>query len=247
MSQVDRSFIGSGLISLQPYAGDAPLLPVGNVSEFTLSFEEETQTLPNSTGGGGNRNVLTRISGVTGSMNASDFNANNLAMALRAAVVSAATEVVTDEELKSFGVDGERIPFNQLPDLTQDVTVKKADDSALAEGIDYNLSKAGLVVIGDGKIDGDGIKVSYTPRKATLIKALVESGKEFKLMLEGLNEAQSGLPHTIRIHRIKFSPAQDLGFISDDFASLSMNFEILADPKITASDESQFFVIEMAD
>ena len=41
MSTVDRSFIGAGSIHIQPYDQSAPLLPIGNISEFTFSFEED--------------------------------------------------------------------------------------------------------------------------------------------------------------------------------------------------------------
>ena len=37
MSTVDRSFIGAGSIYLKPADDSAPLLPVGNVSEFKFS------------------------------------------------------------------------------------------------------------------------------------------------------------------------------------------------------------------
>ena len=66
-----------------------------------------------------------------------------------------------------------------------------------------------------------GVKVSYTPLKSNMIQALVESGREFILFMQGLNDAQEGLPFNIRVHRVKFSPAQNLGFISDDFAKYS--------------------------
>ena len=47
MSTVDRSFIGAGGIYFQPYDKSAPLLPLGNVSEFNFSFEEDRKELKN--------------------------------------------------------------------------------------------------------------------------------------------------------------------------------------------------------
>ncbi|UYM16383.1 hypothetical protein [Endozoicomonas euniceicola] len=68
-----------------------------------------------------------------------------------------------------------------------------------------------------------------------MVQALVESGREFVLFMEGLNDAQEGLPFNIRVHRVKFSPAQNLGFISDDFDSLSLQIDVLAAPSISGT------------
>ena len=40
MSTMDRSFIGAGSIYIKPADDFAPMLPVGNVSQFQFSFEE---------------------------------------------------------------------------------------------------------------------------------------------------------------------------------------------------------------
>ena len=118
MSTVDRSFIGAGSIYLQPADGSAPLLPVGNVSEFNFSFEEDRKELKNYLGGGGNRNTISRISSVTASVVAHDFTAANISLALRGSVTAATTTAISDEELPSHGVDGELIPFKFLPDTS---------------------------------------------------------------------------------------------------------------------------------
>ena len=64
--------------------------------------------------------------------------------------------------------------------------------------------------------------------------------------MEGLNDAQEGLPFNIRVHRVKFSPAQNLGFISDDFANLSLQLDVLSDPTISGSGLSPFMQIDLA-
>ena len=176
MSTIDRSFIGAGSIHIQPYDKSAPLLPVGNVSEFTFSFEEDRKELKNYLGGGGNRNVIRRVSGITASVVAHDFTASNISLALRGNVTAASTTAVTDEELLSHGVAGELIPFNRLPDLAQTVTVKDSLDTILVKDDDYELAKSGIKVLAEGGIDNQGVKVSYTPIKASMVQAQVESG-----------------------------------------------------------------------
>ncbi|WP_257287971.1 MULTISPECIES: hypothetical protein [unclassified Endozoicomonas] len=246
MSTIDRSFIGAGSIHIQPYDKSAPLLPIGNVSEFNFSFEEDRKELKNYLGGGGNRNVISRVSGITANLVAHDFTANIISLALRGSVTEAAITPVTDEAQETYGVAGELIPFGNLPDLDQTITVKDSLDTILVEGDDYQLMKSGIQVIEGGGIDDQGIKVSYTPLKANMVQALVESGREFTLFMEGLNDAQEGLPFNIRVHRVKFSPVQNLGFISDDFASIPLQVDVLADSSISGNGLSAFMQLDLA-
>ncbi len=246
MSTVDRSFIGAGSIYLKPADDSAPLLPVGNVSEFKFSFEEDKKELKNYLGGGGNRNTISRISGISASLTATDFTADNLAMALRGSVSAASTTAITDEPHTSYGVANEFIPFDKIPDTTKSVIVKDSMDTTLAEGDDYELTKSGIKVIDGGGIDNLGVSVSYTPLASNMVQALIESGKEFVLFMEGLNDAQDGKPFNIRVHRVKFSPVQNLDFISDDFASIPLEIDVLADTTITGSGLSTFMQIDLA-
>ncbi len=246
MSTTDRSFIGAGSIYIKPADNSAPLLPVGNVSQFQFSFEEDKKELKNYLGGGGNRNTLSRISSISASLTAHDFTAENLAMALRGSAKAGSTVAITDEAHVSHGVGNELIPFNKMPDMSKTVTVKDSMDTTLVEGDDYTLTKAGIVVLSGGGIDDQGVKVSYTPLASNMVQALIESGKEFVLFMEGLNDAQDGKAFNIRVHRVKFSPVQNLDFISDDFASIPLELDVLADTSITSSGLSTFMQIDLA-
>lgn len=86
----------------------------------------------------------------------------------------------------------------------------------------------------------------YTPLASNMVQALVESGREFVLFMEGLNDAQEGLPFNIRVHRVKFSPVQNLGFISDDFANIPLQLDVLSDPTITGQGLSPFMQLDLA-
>ncbi|WP_202969924.1 hypothetical protein, partial [Endozoicomonas atrinae] len=79
-----------------------------------------------------------------------------------------------------------------------------------------------------------------------IMQALVEAGEEFALFFDGMNEAQSGKPVSITMHRLKFSPVQGLPFISDEFAEVSMEFEVLRDSSIGGVGMSQFIKIVQA-
>ena len=244
---IDYSFIGAGSVHIQPYDKSAPLLPMGNISEFAFSFEEEKKEQKNFLGGGGLRNVVSRISGITGSIKAHDFTPANIALALQASLETVGAIAITGEELTAHGVDGELIPFKHIPDLTQTITVKDSTDAVLVLGTDYVLTKSGIRILDGTGIGSETLTVDYTPKAANAIQALVQSGKEFTLFMEGLNEAQEGRPFTIRVHRAKFSPVQNLGFISDDFAEIALAMDILSDPLMTGAGLSPFMQLDLAD
>jgi len=246
MSTTDRSFMGAGSIHIQPYDLSAPLLPIGNISEFNFSFEEDRKELKNYLGGGGNRNVISRVSSITANLVAHDFTSQNIALALRGSISASNPSAITGEEHPSHGVEGELIPLKYLPDTSKTITVTDGNDLSLNQGEDYELTSSGVKVIGKGNISSVGIKVSYTPAGSSMVQVLIESGREFVLFMEGLNDAQEGLPFNIRVHRVKFSPVQNLGFISDDFASIPLQLDVLADTRITSNGLSAFMQIDLA-
>ena len=78
------------------------------------------------------------------------------------------------------------------------------------------------------------------------MEALVEAGAEFALFFDGMNEAQSGKAVSVTLHRIKFSPVEDLPFIGDEFAEVNMAFEVLRDTCKTGAGISQFMKVVQA-
>lgn len=244
---VDRSYIGKGTIYLREFGASNGLQPIGNVSALGVSFEEEKKTLKNyKNASGGNANVLSSITGMTASLTMHDYSAENMALALRGSVTAIAAGAVTDEAHETTGTGGELIPFDFTYDKSQSVTVTLTAGGACTEGTDYNLTPNGLTVIGAGAIDASGIKVTYTKAPGEVMEALIGSGKEFELFFDGLNEAQSGKAVGINMHRIKFSPAQGLGFISDEFAEIALDFEVLSDSTINAQGISQYMKVTQA-
>jgi hypothetical protein len=245
MARVDRSYIGKGPLYFKVKGEDGGLFPIGNCSNLEVSFDEESQELRDYTSpGGGNANILTSISNFSGTLVAHDFSADNLALALRGAVAEVAQGGAVSEETHSTnGTDGEFIPFDHIRDTGENLTVVKTDDTPLTEGTDYSVENNGILVIGTGAIDATGIKVSYTKDKAEITEALTSAGLEYELVFNGVNEAQGGKPVQIKLHRVKFSPAQGLSFIGDDFGEISMDFEALSDTTISGAGISKFMKI----
>lgn len=242
MARIDRSFIGKGPIYIRERGSSGGMFPIGNCSVFSISFDEESKQQKDFTvEGGGNANSLTSVSAVTGQMTVHDYSSANLALFLRGIEGVQSAGSVVDEAHASSGVDGEFIPFDHLVDKSAPgVSVKKTDDSPLAETTDYVVENNGIIVVGSGGIDNTGVKISYTKDVAETMEALTAAGKEFELYFNGLNEAQGGSLFTARAHRVKFSPAQDLNFIGDEFGEMTADFEILSDGNIVGAGLSKF-------
>lgn len=247
MAQIDRSFIGEGIIYARAYQSQDPLLDIGNCDAFNISFTSDRQTLRNFRGGGGNRNVREIVTDVTSTIGMYDMTATNLARSTRSTVVAVAAGTVTDELRISAGVEGELIPFKHLPDLTQPVTVKTAGDVALQASTDYLLTPHGIIVTANSNIDDTGVKLTYTKRKASAVQMLNGSQVELELLIAGLNDAQSGEPYSLVVRRAKFGLLSELPVLGQEYLRLEGPAELLADPLITATDLSKFCEMNLVD
>lgn len=244
-----ESYLGSGNIYLRERGTADPLLPVGNCSVLNFAFEEDKKTLPDYRNpGGGVADSVTRITGATGNMTTHTLSARNLAQALRAAITAVVGAPIVDEPHTSAGVDGEFIPFDFAYDKSVAPVVKDtaATPATLTEGVDYVLANGGILVIGTGAIDDAGVQVSYTSMAQDVVEMLTNSGKEYELHFDGLNEANSGKAVHIVIHRLKFSPASGMDWLGDDFAELPLAFDMLADESITALGKSKYAKVTFA-
>lgn len=243
----EASYIGVGAVYLEPRSISSGLLTIGNNSKLETKFDEEKKELPNyMTPGGGNANVVSKITNFTGSMLIYDYTPENLAKGLRASVTAVVAGAVTDEVHGCAGVDGELIPFDYPIDHDVTIVVKTAADGALVAGTDYNVTSTGIIVIGGGSIDATGIKASYTKAAGAIIEAMIASGEEFRLVFDGVNDAQSGKPVSVIFHRVKFSPTSGLNFLSQDFGEIPLEFDVLSDPEITGAGLSKYMRIAMA-
>ncbi len=96
---------------------------------------------------------------------------------------------------------------------------------------------------GDGLFVGDTILpllVSYTRNAQYIIQALVNSGTEYELTFDGLNEVDSGNPCVGRYFRVKFSPTSGFSRIGNEFAELPLKMTVLKDENRTGAGLSQF-------
>lgn len=245
MPQIDRSFVGEGIIYARAYQSADPLLDIGNCDTYNLSFTTNRATLPNYRGGGGNRNVREQVTDVAAAIGMFDITATNLARVTKAAITEIAAGTVTAEVLGCAGVEGELIPFKHLPDLSQPVTIVTAADAALAAGTDYLLTPHGIIVTGSSLIDNTGIKATYTKLAASAVQMLAGSQVELELYIAGLNDAQSGEPFALRPRRVKFGIATELPVFGTEYMRLEAPTELLADDLVTAAGISKFCQMDL--
>lgn len=243
----EMSFIGVGAVYLELVGGSQGLQNIGNVSKLEYAFDEEKKELRNyMTPGGGNANVVSSITGFTGSMTLHDYTPENLARALRGEVTAVTAGEVTDEAHSCAGIGGELIPTDYAIDHAETITVKTTADAALTVDVDYTVTSTGIVVIDGGDIDNTGVKITYTKAPGAIMEALVASGQEFKLHFDGLNDAQSGKPVAIINHRVKFSPTSGLGFLGGEFGEIPLDFDVVSDSSIVGTGLSQYMRIVQA-
>lgn len=245
MAQQDRSFVGEGIIYARAYQTTDALIDIGNCDVFNLGFQTERATLRNYRGGGGNRNVREQVTDVTATIGMYDITATNLARVTRSSVQAVAAGEVTAEVISCQGLQGELVPFKNLPDLSKPVTIVTADDAALAAGTDYLLTPHGILVIGTGLITDAGIKATYTKQASSVVQMLAGSQVELELYISGLNDAQSGEPWSLFARRVKFGLISELPVFGTEYLKLEASAELLADSRVIATDISKFCEMQM--
>ena len=243
-----KSFMGKGSIYLEEIGGTAGLLPIGNCSSLTLTFNEDKKEQKDfEEAGGAVTDSVSRISSVTGAITALSLDADNLALAVRGLTTSVASGAVSAEAL--VAKLGALVPFDTLPDMGLAVVVNGSGGTpTYTVDVDYELKNGGIKIIDGGAITADlALEVDYTTIANKNIEGLTASGKSYKLYFDGLNEADSGKPATVLAHRTNFNPAQALDLIGDEFGELAMTFDILKDATIIGASTSKFVQMKIAD
>ncbi len=229
-----ESYIGQGVMYIDGR-------DVGEASSINFSIEQETKELPSNRGGGGNADEITKVKSVKLSATLNTFSNENLALALRGKVSVLTATAITDEivSAKLGGLADTKL----MIDVAETVTVKPATGSvALVAGTDFIVSAAGIRALTGGAItEGENIKVTYKSKAGNALEALVESGREVKVVIDGINDS-TGKPWTLKVHRWKPSPASGLDLIGTDYGSFDIEGGALADPSIVATGKSKFFV-----
>lgn len=244
MATNEHLLIGKGTIYAAVSGG--ALFPFGNCSKAQLAVETEKKSLLDyESAGGGNAASDERISNVALAITAHDLSPRNLGIATRGLVTAYAGGTVTDEAHSDIVVGG-LIPFDHVPNMASSIVVKRGA-TVLTVDDDYSLTgRSGITTIAGGTntlIDGDDLLISYTGLADSIVQALVNSGLEYEIFVDGLNEARSGDAVQLRVHKAKPSPSS-VDFIGDDYAGLELNFEVIKDSTKNGTTISQYFTVK---
>lgn len=241
----DYSYLGSGKIWLRDTSIPRAFTQVGNASALALAVTEETKELKDFTQpGGGTYNEVRRISAVEAQMTLHDVSAQNLERALYGTASTVTTATVTDEAHNDI-LGGELVPTNFLP--ASITTVKKGATTLTLNG-DYTVEPGGIVPILGGPntlAAGDDLLITYSKAAHDVLEVLTQSGKEYELIFDGLNEARSGKKTRVTLFRLKVGALANLALIGEDYAAMEVSGKLLKDTTKVGAGISQYAKIEI--
>lgn len=250
MSILDKSYIGKGKFFLRNRAGVTGLEAAGNVTALSLTHEESEISINDFTRpGGAKRNSVQRVDSVGINLSVTDFNGKNLEKVLRGAVTTVTTQVVVDESLTvptTLETDTLLKTANVIDTTVAPVLTSDPAGTTYVEGNDYEVTGAGIVILPGGSIAASAaLLVDYTSKTVEKVEAVIGSAPEFEVCFAGVNEAQSDVPLIVTGYRAKFTLPTDVGLIADEFGVLELEGELLADASIAATNESQYYKVEV--
>lgn len=239
----DYSYLGSGRTYLQEVGAGTGYLEIGNASALSFAVTEDTKDLKDYTQpGGGTYNEVKRISAVEVSMTCTDLSPANLARGVYGAATSVTTGAVADEA-HTVQSTAEFIPTTFLPSA---IGAVKIGTTALVENTDYEVRPGGILILDAGTVAvTDVVLISYTKATHDVVQALVNSGKEYAMIFDGLNEARSGKRVRVTVYRFKPGAAKDISLIGDDYAAMEATGKLLKDTTKVGAGISQYFKVEV--
>lgn len=242
------AFLGVGRQFLEDLDNPKGLIFIGNCNslEYEASpqeIEEQDYTTP----GGGLDASVQRINSLNIKYQARHFKAENMARALYGTSTDVLAGTITAEAHTVFPGS---LVLLEHPGATEVVITEATGSTALVLDVDYMINSAGMpeILSTSTKVldAGTAIKVAYKHGNYATIQALVASGKRYRHVFLGLNEARSGKPVVIEVFRVNHSPAS-LSFIGDDFKGMEFTAKVEKDPTKTGTGISQYMTIKDAE
>lgn len=247
MPIVEESYIGKGVVHIKNRASGGYRF-LANVESLTNSFDTEEKSIPNNTSaGGGKWDSLTRITSAKAAASLYDLSAENLALATNGTVAAVTAGAITGESRTATAL-GEIVPTVNIIDTAVAVVVTNVGATiTYVVNTHYTVSPAGITpVVGGTMVASAAFLVSYTKKAASVIEMLTASAGEYTILIDGLNEANSGKAVRLTLHRCKPAATSEISWIGDDFATLPIEFEMLPDALIVAAGVSKYAKVEIA-
>lgn len=235
---VSYYYSGQGVVMLGDRNGTTGngqnLIPVGNVSDLKIAIATSVLEHKESTTGARGIDLrLTTEVKATLSMTIENFNAANLAIALRgtATTIAAGTAATFNTGVAKQGA------ILALPHIKVSSVVVKddADTTTYVAGDDYILNAdAGSIKIvstadGGTIADNDVLHITYNYAAQEKVGALTTASLEKFMRFEGLNTADGNNPVIVEVFRFLADPLRELALISDNIGQFVLEGNVLAD------------------
>ncbi len=212
------------------------------VDQFDLAYNQTAIDLPdNQNVGGGIADTVYRIDNMEVSFKMRNFSSYNFALSEFGSFTSAAGAAITDEVSPAYA-------GSFIPTLYPGITLVSVNDAAagggtvFTEGTDYEVRSGGIYILDSFTgVDAADVYISYTHPGVDIIQALTESGKEYEIFVDAMNEALSGDPFTHRLYRVKVSPAATLALLGGGaYGEMAVTGKVLQDPTKTGTGISKY-------
>lgn len=252
-----RYFSGQGVVLMGDTDADGNptgLLPIGNVSSLKLNVA--ASTLEHKESQTGQRGVdlrLTTEMKVGVSIEMESYNAENIALGLRATVNKKVAGAVTVEPSKVYL--GKMMPLKHAKVSALVIKDTEATPNTLvaytagmnAGDWDYmaNLAAGSIQWASTphtvGLADADSVTIAYSYAAQQHVEPLTAAQPEKFLRFEGLNTAEDNNPVIIEVFRFAPDPFKELDLISDGVGKFPIESSALLDTRRIGVGESKYF------
>lgn len=243
MENTYAPFIGTGRIWARLAGSNDPMIEIGNCSKTEIQVKDKKIDLQDYTKpGGGKYAQIVRIDSAMISLVAYDLTPRNIRVGIFGADAIVPAGTVTNEVVKCH-----KGALAMLNHLSPTITSVKSTDGATTYAVDtdYQAHAGGLLIPDSTSIpNAADVNVSYTHAGYNKIEAMTNASIVLQMRFVGVNEAD-GKAVMVDIHRAQMSATKALSLISDKFAELALDAEILKDPTKTGNGISQYFVLQM--
>lgn len=118
------------------------------------------------------------------------------------------------------------------------ITDAGSPGGALVADTDYTLDavsgKVTFLTATDGTISCD-----YTHQDPASVSMLSAGQPEYSINFEGINKANANAKGSVELYRVRFDPAQNVDFLSDELQIMELKGTVLADSE-KAADDTEF-------
>lgn len=233
-----------GQVWLRTSGAATPFLQIGNVLELSLEHKESVETQVDMTRmGGGIHAEVRRVTDVVAKMKLADLNAANIARAILGAGTNVPAGTVVGEA--HAGVQRGSLMATAHLQPT-DVIVKKGVVTISASS--YEVLPEGVYILPGATdvVDDDDLTIDYAYADYAAIEALISKPPPVEILFGGLNEAESGKPANVRVHRCSFGIAKELELLSQKgFGAVEVTGSVLKDPTRSGVGLSPYYTVTM--